>query len=156
MVVISSTASVSTLTCFSQASLNTSIFSRATWLWGLAARVRAAFITWKETCLSYTKPSWTFMRYLPTNTGLKNPLCLAPIIISGKTNDHRPYNQHFEMRTSKNPPTTPSEKNYQTTEKTCFSANEKDLLAEFFFHPFLNFSLHRSQTMKLFPPLLPY
>ncbi len=48
MVVMSSTASVRTLTWWIQASLKTSMFSLATLLRGLAARVRAAFITWKE------------------------------------------------------------------------------------------------------------
>lgn len=45
MEVMSSTASVRTRTCFSHCSLNNSILSWATLLWGLAARANAALIT---------------------------------------------------------------------------------------------------------------
>lgn len=44
--VMSSTASVRMRTCFSHWSLNTSMLSWATLLWGRAASVRAALITW--------------------------------------------------------------------------------------------------------------
>lgn len=46
--VMSSTASVRTRTCFSHWSLKTSMLSWATLLWGLAANVRAAFITYES------------------------------------------------------------------------------------------------------------
>lgn len=45
--VMSSTASVRMRTCFSHWSLNTSMLSWATLLWGRAARVSAALITWR-------------------------------------------------------------------------------------------------------------
>lgn len=48
MSVISSTASVSTRTCFSQASLKTAMFSCAALLFGRAARVRAALTTYRK------------------------------------------------------------------------------------------------------------
>lgn len=56
--VMSSTASVRMRTCFSHWSLKTSMLSWATLLWGRAARVRAALITWHRKVNSLIKSKY--------------------------------------------------------------------------------------------------
>ena len=65
MVVMSSTASVSRRTCFSQISLNTSMFSSATFDLGRAARILAAFITcWRSYTNNTRKVQWNSIIFI--------------------------------------------------------------------------------------------